>query len=311
MKKLRYLAAILTICFCTGVEAAAEMSQSETGKEVAIAINKTHGIWGGFIDYAVLAAMVFAFLSLLCIWYVHYEIGQRLKRLESRFQEMVHDTNQANITIHAPSVDSRGIDDIQAKIKSLEDKVRSLEETISAVPTESRNNLNVNKGTETTHISENSYVHNYSSGEWQHDTMPYDETKADDFIREYNALYDMRAGLEQKRKQTALENDSRLRRFSCSNDGNRVYNPDIAPIFESRSNGMYMAYDLGNNYYAVLPAYATYENSKHVTYAMKEVFDSNYEGEAYTKIEVVKPAIFVVSDDKWKLERKGKLVLKK
>lgn len=311
MKKLSWLVAILIICFYTGVEAAAGMPQSETGKEIAIAISKTHGIWGGFIDYAVLVAMVFTFLSLFCIWYVHYEIWQRLKRLESHFQEVVHDTNQANITIHAPSIDSGDVYAMQEKIKSLEDKVSSLEKTISAALTESRNKPNANTGTEATHINESLNAYNHSLGECQHDTMPYDETKAEDFIREYNALYDMREAMEKKRKQTALENDSLLRRFSCSNNNERLYNPDIEPIFKSSQNGEYIAYDVGNNHYAVLPAYAAYEKTRHVMYAMGDVFDSNYEGEAYTKIEVVKPAIFVVSDDKWNLDRKGKLVLKK
>lgn len=309
MKKCSWQAGSLAMCSCFGVGAtalaAAAKQQSEAGKEIAAEIGRTHGIWGGFVDYAVLAAWVLALLSLLWSWYVRHEMEQRLRMLD---QKRPQESDQVNMALHIQSSEGRDIHSMKKEIDELKTKISSLENVINALPTESRNKPNANTGTETSHIYDN-----YSSGEWQHDTMPYDETKADDFIREYNALYDMREGLEQKRKQTALENDPRLRRFSCSNDRERLYNSDIAPIFESRSNGMYMAYDLGNNYYAVLPAYATYENSKHVTYAMKEVFDSNYEGEAYTKIEVVKPAIFVVSDDKWKLyrERKGKLVLKK
>ena len=63
-----------------------------------------------------------------------------------------------------------------------------------------------------------------------------------------------------------------------------------------------------NDYYAVIPARVTYEQTRNVAYAFKEVFDSNYVEGAYTKIKVQKPAIF---QGKWKLIRKGKVELSK
>ena len=121
----------------------------------------------------------------------------------------------------------------------------------------------------------------------------------------------MPEGPDKAGKQIDLEGNTLVKRFGCSNAHERLKNPDVKPIFANDADGLYLAYSLGNNYYAVLPTYKTYENTRHVMYALGEVFDSNYEGGAYKKIKVERPAIFVVSDDIWNLKEKGKLVLNK
>lgn len=309
MKKLSCLAAILTICFCTGVEAAAEMSQSETGKEIAGAISKTHSIWGWFIDYAVLAALVISFLSVLYIWYVAHVTNQRFKMLAKRDEQKdFNETNQASIIVSTHSTDSNNINsDIQKKIKMLESRISALEEN-----TELRTKPNRYTDTEKTNINENLDIHANCFSESLHSDISYDVAKADKFITDYNALYDMSESMAKKNKKIALESNSSLIFFSCSNKGARRQNPNIKPIYARKEEkGDYIAYSIGGVHYAVIPAYTSYETTRHNEWAFGEVFDSNYTSGTYTKIRVEKPAIFTISDDRCTLEGKGNLVLSK
>lgn len=314
MKKLSWLAAILVICFYTGVEAAAAKPQSDIAKEAAIEIGKTHGIWGGFIDYAVLALGVIILLAVPYILYAVHGIEQRVKRLEKdHSQEVFYEKNSTCITFPTNLANSNDIDAMQEKINSLEQQVSSLAKKINAICTESRKESNLHTGIEETKkndsLNEN---RDFSVGKWQSDTPLYDETKADKFRTDYNALYDMLEGIAKKNKKSELESNPSVIFFSCSNKDARRQNPNIKPTYaRNEEKGDYIAYSIGGVHYAAIPAYTSYESTRHNEWAFGEVFDSNYTSGTYTKIKVEKPAIFIISDDRCTLKEKGNLVLSK
>lgn len=189
----------------------------------------------------------------------------------------------------------------------LESRISALEEN-----TELRTKPNRYTDTEKTNINENLDIHANCFSESLHSDISYDVAKADKFITDYNALYDMSESMAKKNKKIALESNSSLIFFSCSNKGARRQNPNIKPIYARKEEkGDYIAYSIGGVHYAVIPAYTSYETTRHNEWAFGEVFDSNYTSGTYTKIRVEKPAIFTISDDRCTLEGKGNLVLSK
>ena len=304
MKIRPRLISIWTICFYFGIEVAAFAATNRAQSEVSKEISKTHNIWGSYIDYAVILAMLFGIISIILSCYMCQRGGKNTDQAKhSNHQEAVQESYYQNI--------STGYSDntrLKKDIRSLEDQINSLKAELKTLRGEIKRGENVHRAfeKETTNFnSESAYPLKLQSKE------PYDVSLADNFISEYNALYDMQEGPDKAGKQIDLEGNTLVKRFGCSNAHERLKNPDVKPIFANDADGLYLAYSLGNNYYAVLPTYKTYENTRHVMYALGEVFDSNYEGGAYKKIKVERPAIFVVSDDIWNLKEKGKLVLNK
>lgn len=304
MKIRPRLISIWTICFCFGIEVAAFAATNRAQSEVSKEISKTHNIWGSYVDYAVILAMLFGIISIILSCYMCQRGGKNTDQAKhSNHQEKAQESYQWNI----PTEYSDNTK-MKKDIRSLEEQINSLKAELITLRGEIKRGENAHRAfeKETANFnSESAYPLKQQSKE------PYDVSLADNFIREYNALYDMPEGPDKAGKQMDLEGNTLVKRFGCSNAHERLKNPDVKPIFANDADGLYLAYSLGNNYYAVLPTYKTYENTRHVMYALGEVFDSNYESGAYKKIKVERPAIFVVSDDIWKLKEKGKLVLNK
>lgn len=310
MKIRPRLISIWTICFCFGIEVAAFAATNRAQSEVSKEISKTHNIWGSYVDYAIILAMLFGIISIILSCYMCQRGGKNTDQVKhSNYKEKAQESYQWNI----PTEYSDNTK-LKKDIRYLEDQIISLKAELNTLRREIKRGENVSRVSEK--VTSNFNSESVCSLK-QQSKEPYDVSLADNFIREYNALYDMPEGPDKELKKMELENDSSVKRFRCSNGVSRTSNPDIAPIYVSLGSeisgqgGDYIAYSLGYNYYAVLPVYTTYENTRHIKCAFGEVFNSNYDFGVYKKIKVAKPAIFYISDDMWNLKGKGTLVLSK
>ena len=91
-------------------------------------------------------------------------------------------------------------------------------------------------------------------------------------------------------------------------------NPKLAPEFSvasSVASGDFWACAVGENIFAVVPNLKTYTENHHAERAFGQVFESNFDGDTYSKIRVERAAIFELVSDKWKFKSAGKIILNK
>ena len=125
------------------------------------------------------------------------------------------------------------------------------------------------------------------------------------------------SGYEAKQARKNFEQDFQIKNFTCDNYEKRISELSAIreaysePTFkDSGANGMYWATQVKDNIYAVVPRFnISYENQLHEMAGMKEAFISNYNGGAYKRIRVIKPALFSYLGGSWKLEKQGKIEL--
>lgn len=134
------------------------------------------------------------------------------------------------------------------------------------------------------------------------------------FINEYNQLsYNKTNSFQDKTDRKNFVQNNNVKSFSCENYENRLRNPNLPIKLESvePSNGMYWAYPLKDNLFAVVPNLkTTYEPQLHETAGMKEAFKSNFEsGSTFSRVIVKTPAIFDYTNGIWTLKKQGEIEL--
>lgn len=267
---------------------------TNASKEMKQEINRSKGILGPYGDWVSLGAMLLSAVA----------VGMLMLRKNKGAADtpQIHSVERGEQIRGSEQIDEVSKDDViclQQQVEVLRDELGRLSERIQK--------LEADKEAKEKHTAPQSVKMMCSAGSTV-SSEPYDESLADEFIATYNALYDMEDGMQQRVNDKKLKDSPFVTMFTCANHNERVVDPSIPPVFATEREGPYMAYHLGNDYYAVIPARVTYEQTRNVAYAFKEVFDSNYVEGAYTKIKVQKPAIF---QGKWKLIRKGKVELSK
>ena len=131
------------------------------------------------------------------------------------------------------------------------------------------------------------------------------------FVNEYNAIMS-RSG--DYNSITAREEFFRKFQFisvTCSNTDMLINNPKLEAEFTVDEDGDYWLLKLKGTTYAALPNITDYTEDVHVARAMNQVFKSNYEfGKIYSHITVIQPALFENTSGKWKITKKGELILR-
>lgn len=99
-----------------------------------------------------------------------------------------------------------------------------------------------------------------------------------------------------------------------SNEDERLQNPSVRPIFQTTSNGSFVAYSINSeNSYAVVPFSGfVLQNDLYGSGAFGEVFECpGFDPEHTYHVKVVRPALFKQDpiNDTWTLEKKGELEL--
>ena len=106
----------------------------------------------------------------------------------------------------------------------------------------------------------------------------------------------------------------KVRGFTCVNVGERMNHPALEPKFaetSSAAGGDFWASAVDGNIFAVVPNLKTYTENHHAERAFGLVFESNFDGETYSRIRVDAAAIFELVGDDWRLKRQGKIFLSK
>ena len=134
------------------------------------------------------------------------------------------------------------------------------------------------------------------------------------FVNEYNAIdVPGKSSYDIKNARDAYIKNFRITGFSCTNYEIRMNSPETAPQFRTDSSvvrASFWAFHVQETQYAVLPNQKQdYESQIHDAGGMKEAFQSNFAGGAYSHIKVLAPAIFSRSGDTWTLMKRGTLQL--
>ena len=144
MKIRPRLISIWTICFCFGIEVAAFAATNRAQSEVSREIGKTHNIWGSYIDYAVILAMLFGIISIILSCYMCQRGGKNTDQAKhSNHQEAVQESYYQNI--------STGYSDntrLKKDIRSLEDQINSLKAELKTLRGEIKRGENVHRAFE-------------------------------------------------------------------------------------------------------------------------------------------------------------------
>ena len=102
-----------------------------------------------------------------------------------------------------------------------------------------------------------------------------------------------------------------LRAFSCANIGVRINRPEAAPIFTdapATERGDFWAKPLKGEQYAVMPnPMLMYDENRHRAGGLVDAFSSNYRGGTFSRIRLVRPAIFAAEGYVWKIVSRGEI----
>ena len=180
-----------------------------------------------------------------------------------------------------------------AEINELRQAVRRLESQI-----ENANNRRVEDFPRQNSRIENSFV-----------GISPANSNSQNFLQEFNKLSNFQGFefTEAKRNFIQMFN---VKTFSCKNYEERIRNPKLQPIFGIDStpvDGGFLAHQIGNDLYEVVPNLKVYANEHHVQATMRDFFDSNFTpGQTYRNISVIKPALVTAA---WQVKSKGELRL--
>ncbi len=125
-------------------------------------------------------------------------------------------------------------------------------------------------------------------------------------VSEYNRVVD----------QPQLENTFRDKygpeRLEVENFVDRKLNPELPPVFIKGGGDYWVIATKTPDHYIVLPRFTmVYDEDVHEASAMGQVFVVNgyRPGRRFTKIRLIKPAIFTYTEDVWKPTEQGELQL--
>ena len=124
------------------------------------------------------------------------------------------------------------------------------------------------------------------------------EERTADFVRDYNALYDVPGTMFQKKKaQDDFIRDYEVQGMRCTNMQLRHSRPELEPRFVAVAptrDADYWGMPLGNNLFAVVPnPFLVYGEEMHTAGGMREAFNSNYRlGNTYGRFTIKEAAIF-------------------
>ena len=136
---------------------------------------------------------------------------------------------------------------------------------------------------------------------------------AESFITDFNAL-DKLSGFSSRQARMKFLARHKVRGFTCANVNERMNHPALEPKFtetSSAANGDFWASAIDGNTFAVVPNLKTYTENHHAERAFGLIFESNFDGETYSRIRVDAAAIFELVGDDWRLKRRGKIFLSK
>ena len=141
------------------------------------------------------------------------------------------------------------------------------------------------------------------------------ETKsvAESFVADFNALSKL-SGFSSRQARAKFLSRHKVRGFTCANVTERMNNPALEPKFTETSaaaNGDFWASAVDGNTFAVVPNLKTYTENHHAERAFGLIFESNFDGETYSRVRVDSAAIFELVGDDWRLQRRGKIFLSK
>ena len=104
-----------------------------------------------------------------------------------------------------------------------------------------------------------------------------------------------------------------LRAFSCANIGVRINRPEATPIFTdapTAERGDFWAKPLKGEQYAVMPnPMLMYDENRHRAGGLVDAFSSNYRGGSFSRVQLVRPAIFAAEGYVWKIVSRGEIKL--
>ena len=124
------------------------------------------------------------------------------------------------------------------------------------------------------------------------------EERTADFVRDYNALYDVPGTMFQKKKaQDDFIRDHEVQGMRCTNMQLRHSRPELEPRFVAVTptrDADYWGMPLGNNLFAVVPnPFLVYGEEMHTAGGMREAFNSNYRlGNTYGRFTIKEAAVF-------------------
>ena len=129
------------------------------------------------------------------------------------------------------------------------------------------------------------------------------------YLQEFVTLYN--AGDDAKLRQIYKQPFS----IRVTNETERLQNPNVFPVFQTRSNGSFVAYAIDSeNLYVVVPfSGCTLQNTLYSSGAFGKVFECpGFDPEYKYHVKVIRPAFFKRDpvNEKWTLQEKGKLELK-
>ena len=254
--------------------------------ELQSQVKSSEGLLGGYTDYALIGVGFVALITfVLCIVMVKSAArNEMLERLRKSFSKREEENSDK-------------IAELNRKIFALESRLREMqsERKIQAAPQNLPSNvIQLNNNT----------VPVYAPP--PEPPKPSLEDKYAEFVREFNALADL-SGYDAKKANENFRQKYNVQSFVCTNAEMRVKSPMPPAEFGDNPNGNYLAFEIESGIFAVVPKVSSYTPNHHYDQAMGEVFSSNFaQGNTYSKIRVVKPAIF---NGKWALETKGQLVL--
>ena len=119
-----------------------------------------------------------------------------------------------------------------------------------------------------------------------------------DYVRDYNALYDVPGTMFQKKKaQDDFINLYEVQGLRCTNMQLRLSRPELEPRFVAVTptrDADFWGMPLGNSLFAVVPnPFLVYGEEMHVAGGMREAFNSNYRaGNTYGRFTIKETATF-------------------
>ena len=122
--------------------------------------------------------------------------------------------------------------------------------------------------------------------------------RAADYVRDYNALYDVKGTMFQKKKaQDDFIKLYEVQGMRCTNMQLRLSRPELEPRFVAvipTRDADFWGMPLGNGLFAVVPnPFLVYGEEMHTAGGMREAFNSNYRlGNTYGRFTIKEAAIF-------------------
>ena len=133
------------------------------------------------------------------------------------------------------------------------------------------------------------------------------------FVADFNALAKL-SGFSSRQARAKFLARYKVRAFTCANVAERMNHPSLEPKFSetaSVAGGDFWACNVEGNIFAVVPNLKTYTENHHAERAFGLIFESNFDGETYSRVRVDRAAIFELIGDDWRLQRRGKIFLSK